>query len=122
MSTIKKLVLTGTLAFTLGLLLGFNRGGAYVQQKWDKHTAKVLAEDHRILLLGMKDSYDKGVEHEEQKQQIRYITQTVIKEIPVLMPDSSTCPVLPDGFGRLHRASAEAVNDAVASSKSDGKG
>lgn len=117
---IKLAIALTTIVATFGT--GYFTGAKSVQAKWDRQVTKDIAADHAVLLLGMKDSYDTGVEYEEQKQEIRYITQTVIEKIPVLIPDSSVCPVLPRGFGRLHRSSAEAINDAIASGKSDGKG
>ena len=94
---------------------GYLTGSRSVQSDWDKATLAQTLEDHQVLLVGMKDSFELGTQHEEQKQEIAYVTEEIIKKIPVYIKDTSTCPVLPDNYSVLYNAAAQAVNAGISS-------
>lgn len=101
------LVLAGAYA------LGYSSGKANVQAAWDKEVANQVREDHEVLLVGMRDTFELGQQHEEQKEVIRYEVETIIKKIPVYITDTSGCERLPDNWGLLHRASTQAANERL---------
>lgn len=99
---------------------GYKHGASSVQSRWDQTIQEQTREDHEVLLVGMRDSFELGAAHEQQKEVIRYVTEEIIKEIPVYIRDTSTCPRMPDGFGVLFNRSAQAINDRLAAGQSDG--
>ncbi len=120
-----RLLWAGAVVVTLGAtyVAGYYQGGKAVQAKWDAAVAEDTKQDHAVLLVGMKDSFDTGLQHEQAREEIRYVTERIVEKIPVyIKADDPVCPVLPSGFGSLHRESAKAVNDALALRKSDGAG
>lgn len=120
-----KLIGAGAVVVTLGAFfgLGYYQGGKAVQSRWDAAVAEDVRRDHEVLLVGMKDSYETGLQHEQVREEVRYVTERIVEKIPVyIKADDPACPVLPTGFGSLHRESAKAVNDALALGKSHGSG
>lgn len=117
----KKLLAAGLSILALGACygIGYLQGSSRVQSKWDQTTTMQLEQDQKVLLMGMKDSFEIGVAHEQQKEVIRYVTDEIIREIPVYIK-SDTCPKLPDGFSMLYNRSAQAINDSVTASQSNG--
>lgn len=112
----------GALALAGSFTFGYQLGQDNIQAKWDKVSQEETRQDHSVLLVGMKDSFDTGVKHEETKETVRYVTDTVIKQIPIYIKDSSVCPRLPHGWGLLHQASTAAANAIVASGELDDEG
>lgn len=115
-------VLAGAAAVVVVFIAGYYQGGKAVQAKWDAAVAVEVKEDRDVLLIGMKDSFEVGLQHEQVREEIKYVTQTIVERIPVYINDTKSCPVLPAGFGRLHRESAQAINDTFALGKSHGAG
>lgn len=86
--------------------LGYRAGQANVQAKWDAE--KVVAAQHAQELLhkGLDLSYKIGLQYESEKQEVVERTQTIVKEIPVYIKDTSACRKLPNGWGLLHNIGA----------------
>lgn len=82
--------------------IGYAKGQANVQSKWDKEKYQTLSHQHETLQLGLSDSYKVGLQYEEAKHEVVFTTETIIKEVPVYIRDSSSCPKLPDGWSLLH--------------------
>lgn len=122
MSRFKLLTFTHLGTFTLALVVGFAAGRAYVQNKWDKEKSLALTEQHSILVRGIDDSFKLGLNYEEQRQEIRYVTREVIREVPKYMPDTSDCRSLPSGFSRLHNKAAGGPDGGATPGSSDGAG
>ena len=108
-----------TVVAVVAFVAGYLLGTSHVQARWDAQTLARTQEDHQVLLLGMKDSYEAGVAHEEAREEIRYVVDTIIKQVPVYIKDTSICPVLPDGWGLLHNTAAQAANAVAASGQLD---
>lgn len=82
--------------------LGYLSGKETVQAEWDKVKFEMLQEQHSDLSLGLKQSYQLGLKYEEKEHEIIFNTDTIVKEIPVYIKDTTSCPKLPDGWRLLH--------------------
>lgn len=93
-------------ANAIGYIKGEANGKATVQSQWDKEKYQALSHQHETLQLGLSDSYKVGLQYEESKHEVVFNTETIIKEVPVYIRDTSTCPKLPDGWSLLHNRAA----------------
>lgn len=92
--------------------IGFSMGQDSVQSEWDKERQAVTEAQSTILINGINETYKLGLQYEEQKIEVHYVTNTLVKKIPDYMPDTSSCRRLPPGFGRLYNEAASiAVGD-----------
>lgn len=110
----KKIVLIAVLLVAwsfASFFAGYKLGSALVQKQWDKEKTSQLEKRSDLLMKGIGDNYKLGLQYEEKNKEVQFITREIIKEVPVIMPSSESCPHLPDGFARLH-------NDAAGSASS----
>lgn len=122
MNRFKVLTFTHLGTFLLAAVVGFTAGRYYIQNKWDKATTQTLAESQALLVRGIDDSFKLGLNYEEQRQEIRYVTKEVIREVPKYMPDTTDCRRLPSGFSRLHNKAASGPDGGPSPGSSDGAG
>lgn len=94
------------LALGVGWVYGNNHGKATVQSQWDKEKYQIAQAQQETLAQGINNSYKIGLQYEEKESEIVFNTETIIKEIPVYVRDSPTCPSLPDGWSLLHDKAA----------------
>jgi hypothetical protein len=101
-------ILAAVLVFGAGLASGIKLHAGQVAREQVK--AEQAAQ--RDQLKRMEASYGIGQRLAEQSAQGRTVTQTILKEVPVYVPNDSCA--LPGGFRRLHDAAARRENPSSA--------
>lgn len=94
------LVMVGV--FVVGFGLGFKLGADRVSARWELEKKETAEKSLVSLNEGLTTSYKLGLQYEEEKESVKFITETIIKEVPKYIKDTSSCPSLPDGWGLLH--------------------
>jgi hypothetical protein len=95
------------LAIVVAFLLGQRSGVAREKGDEAKRRAAAVKVVTKVATEGRKISADVSTHLERRKVEIRTVTQTLTKEVPVYVTlESDRACVVPDGFVRLHDAAA----------------
>ncbi|WP_048769236.1 hypothetical protein [Oligella urethralis] len=81
---------------------GYIQGQNKITAKWEAEKKQQLEDTLQNLNLGLNTSYKLGLQYEQEREEVRYVTRTLVKEVPKYIKDTSSCPKLPDGWGVLH--------------------
>lgn len=82
--------------------VGYQSGQNKITAQWEAEKQKQSEATLANLNLGLSTSYKLGLQYEEEREHVKYITKTLVKEVPKYIKDTSSCPKLPDGWGLLH--------------------
>lgn len=101
------IVVAMVIAIGLAFHLGQRSGVSREKAAEGKRRAAAFKVVKRVAVEGRKISTDVSTRLERRKAEIRTVTQTLIKEVPVYVTiESDRACVVPDGFVRLHDAAA----------------